>query len=282
MRRISIRRGLVFVALCIGAALAAPTSAMALSTHSATTSTPNTDGQLVATAKCAANEHVVSGGFSTPSPFDVFGDVASRAVRGGWKVSFWPSGTTTLTTYAYCAPNGQLSLSRHENQVTAGAAPSNSVATATCASGQALISGGWTYSPSTVGENSPTYRNYAKSASKWTVMSAIELEVTPAANLTAFAYCGRKVVVKVRSASSAIADGTTSATMGSATVSCHRGEMLLAGGYTTTPTPDWDNTGPDLFYSASYRSGRRSWTASASNYGGVGTITAFAYCEPKR
>ena len=54
------------VVACVGATLAAPTGAMALSTHSATATTPSGDGVLVATAKCGANERVVSGGFRSP------------------------------------------------------------------------------------------------------------------------------------------------------------------------------------------------------------------------
>lgn len=264
------RRVVIGVA-CVGAGMAAPASATALSTHSATASTPNSAGQLVATAKCGAHQHVVSGGFKTPHPYDAFGTVVSRAVKGGWNVTLFPKSTTMLTAYAYCAHNGQLSLSKDENQVTAAERKGNTVSTASC-SGETVISGGWAYSPSTGERNSPTYRDYADGAGKWTVMSVFRS--TPA-KLTAFAYCGRGVVVNVRSSTSGrIFLG------GSATASCHKGETLLSGGYTTTPTPDWHNTrGPDFFYSGSYRSGVRSWTARAGNYGMPGKITVFAYCE---
>ncbi len=54
----------------------------------------------------------------------------------------------------------------------------------------------------------------------------------------------------------------------------------MAGGYTTTPTPDYDNdTGPDIFYSASYQFAAGSWIVSGHNFSNVaGKITAFAYC----
>jgi hypothetical protein len=99
----------------------------------------------------------------------------------------------------------------------------------------------------------------------------------------ALTYCARGVTVKVRSSSTSIvAQGSVEPGTGSATASCHKGETLLAGGYTTTPTPDYfDMTGPDLFYNASHRTAVRSWTASASNYSAAaGKLTAFAYCEP--
>ena len=98
------------------------------------------------------------------------------------------------------------------------------------------------------------------------------------AKLAAFAYCQRGVTIKTRSSTS---DPIAPDSDGSATASCHKGETLLSGGYTTTPKPDWENnTGPDIFYAASYRSGARSWTARGTNFGQSGEITAFAYCKP--
>jgi hypothetical protein len=273
MRVIGVRRGMAFTAVCMGTALAAPASAMALSTHSATTTTLNSAGQLVATATCGAGEHVVSGGFLGP---DASAAVSSRAVNGdSWTVRLFPGIGNKLTTYAYCARNGQLSISAHENRVPAVTGGANTTANASCASGQTLVAGGYAFLPGLRESNSPTYRDYA-SAHTWSVMSVF---AGGTGKLAAFAYCARGVVVKVRSNSSpSIPTGGD----GSATASCHSGETLLSGGYTTTPTPDWHNmTGPDFFYGDSYRSGQRSWTARAHNYSNVaGQITAFAYCMP--
>jgi hypothetical protein len=67
----------------MGAMSGAPTGAMALSTHSATTSTPNASGELVATAGRGAAEHVVSGGFNISPRLNASdGIVVSRAVNG--------------------------------------------------------------------------------------------------------------------------------------------------------------------------------------------------------
>jgi hypothetical protein len=133
---------------------------------------------------------------------------------------------------------------------------------------------------SATGKNSPNFRDYAASASKWTVMSAF---AGGPANVTALGYCDRGVTVKVRSRSTSIAaqDGGPPG-FGSATASRLKRETLLSGGYTTTPTPDYgDKAGPDFFYNASHRSGTRSWTASADNYSAApGKLTTFAYCEP--
>jgi hypothetical protein len=271
--RTLILRSALVAAACLATLVAAPTGAMALTIHSATDTTTNSAGQLVATAKCGANEHVLSGGFKSS---DESAAVVSHAVNGdSWTVRLVPGAVNTLTVYAYCAHQGQIY--RHTQQATAGAAPINTTATAHCASGQTLVSGGYAFlSPAATQGNSPTYRDFAATARKWRVMAAIE---NIPAKLEAFAYCEKSVVVKVRSnASDPIPDDGT----GAATARCHRGETLLSGGYTTTPTPDWDNNaGPDIFYDASFRSGTRAWTARGHNYSGVaGKITAFAYCEP--
>ena len=290
MARMRISRRFAVAVACVAAMLTVPSAAMALTTHSATTSTVNPNGFLVAKARCGANERVVSGGYksSVTDPSGVA--VASRAVRGdAWKVRYWTSLTLeTLTAYAYCAHKGQLPISKQVTTVTAQAGPINNVATASCASGQTLLSGGYSLlAPQPHEENSPVYRDYAASARKWRVMAV--LKKVPG-QLEAFAYCSPGVTVKVRSASTTLAPFGGPAEVGagptgdsgSATARCHAGETLLAGGYTTTPKPDWDNhTGPDFFYSGSYRSGRRSWTASATNYSNVaGTLTVFAYCRP--
>jgi hypothetical protein len=271
--RIGISRGIAAAALCIGTALSAPTAAIAaLSTHSATASTPNSAGQLVATAKCGLGQHVVSGGFKSLTYASA---VASHAVHGdSWTVRLFPGPAKTLTTYAYCASKGNVS--QHETQVNAKHAPLNTTATAHCSAGQTLVSGGYVFigSQSQL-SNSPTFRDYASGGKAWKVMAAFAF--TPA-KLAAFAYCERGVNVKVRSASSHLIHHGGNR---SATASCRKGETLLSGGYTTTPMPDWFNVhGPDFFYYASYRSGSRSWTASAYNYSSIaGHVTAFAYCQ---
>lgn len=279
MTRMGIWRGMAVTVACAGALLVAPAGAMALTTHSATATVPNSAGVLVATAKCGANERVVSGGFKSPEGNSA---IVSRAVHGdSWTVHLYPE-SAPLTTYAYCARKGQFSVATHQQTVSVPKEAANTTAMALCASGEKLVSGGYVMSPaSATDHNSPNFRDYAASPSKWTVMSAFDL--TPS-KLTAVAYCARGVTVKMRSSSTSIpAEGPTSPPgTGSATASCHKGETLLAGGYTTTPTPDYQNqTGPDFFYNASHRSSVRSWTASASNYSAVaGKLKAFAYCEP--
>lgn len=269
------RRTAVTVAY-IATTLAAPGFAAALTTHSVTATAPNSAGILVATAKCGANEHVVSGGFKSRASSSA---IVSRAVHGNsWTVHLSPE-VPPLTTYAYCARNGQLSLSRHVHKVTTSKEGVNTTASARCASGGTVASGGYVMSPPRATDhNSPNYKDYATGVGKWTVMSVF---AQPPGNLVAFAYCTRGVSVKVRSSSRSVpADVMPNPGAGSATADCHKGETLLSGGYTTTPKPDWMNKrGPDFFYNASHRSGKRAWTASALNFSEAsGKLTAFAYC----
>jgi hypothetical protein len=273
MTRTGNWRWTAVTAACGVTALAAPAGAMALTTHSATDDTQNANGQLVATAKCGAGEHVVSGGYKGS---DSGGAVVSRAIHGdSWTVHLYPGLTDTLTTYAYCARSGRIAT--HANQATGVAPPPSTTVNASCASGETLVSGGYAFlaTPPSTQDGAATYKDYAASAHNWKVTVAFE---DVPADIKAFAYCQRDVDVKVRSKTS---DPIPDEGVGSVKASCHEGETLLAGGYTTTPKPDWDNNaGPDLFYFASHRSGSRSWTASAHNYSSVaGSITAFAYCE---
>jgi hypothetical protein len=275
------RIGLLAACAC-AAALAAPgVATAALSTHSASDSKLDSNGQLVATAKCGANEHVVSGGFNTPNASQAGGEVVSRAVGDNrWTVHLYAAKAEKLTTYAYCAPNGKLSLSERHKQVAAqtGTPTYNTVATARCGSRATAVSGGFALSRPASQSDSTTFRDYASGTNKWTVMSAFS-EPT-GATLTSFAHCAKGVVVKVHSATS---DSIPSLGHASATATCPKGQTLLSGGFTTEPTPDYNNlTGPDMYFSRSYRSGLRSWTVTATNYANVtaGTITAFAYCMP--
>ena len=249
---------------------------MALRTHSASTNTRNPSGALVATAKCGTGEHVISGGYKTTDAVDVGSAVVSRAVHGtGWTVQYFPNNTDTLTTYAYCASKG-AAVSKHEATVATEIDFANTTVTAACASGQTLVSGGYALSPST--PFSPTFTD-AASAHRWKVTLVDRgAEGGTPATLAAFAYCMRGVKVKVRSSTGSTPANRT----GSATATCHRKEALLAGGYNTTPKPDYlESTGPNSFYSASYRSAKRSWTAIAHNNSTVpGKITAYAYCMP--
>jgi hypothetical protein len=96
------------------------------------------------------------------------------------------------------------------------------------------------------------------------------------ATLIVFAYCRKGAGLKTRSASASI--GGANPRLGTATAQCRRGERLISGGY-STPVEDASDTGPNLWYYSSHKTGNRSWTVSAYDDGGLGTFTARAYCE---
>lgn len=261
-------------------AAAGSTRVPGLSTHSATSHVPDSAGQLVATAYCSPGEHVVSGGFKSSSGAYA---VASHALRSanGWIVRLYSP--TKLTTYAYCAR--YVRLSTHKGVFAAAPPPADTNAGAHCPR-RTIVSGGYALlGPQSQQSNSPTVqdsRSHPPFTPKkrrnwyWTVTTAVQH--TPA-KLAAFAYCLPRVAIDVRSSSSPlISDGGD----GSASASCRNGETLLAGGYTTAPAPNFvTHVGPELFYGASYRSGRRSWTASAHNGGSqAAKIRTFVYCQP--
>ena len=82
MASMGISRRVAVAVVCGVAALTAPTGAMALTTHSATTSTVNANGFLTATASCGANQRVVSGGYKTSLTDPSGAAVISHAVKG--------------------------------------------------------------------------------------------------------------------------------------------------------------------------------------------------------
>lgn len=281
-----ILRGAAIGTAFVAGALTAPTGAIAsdvhpaaaeappeLTAHSASTSTPNSNGELVAAANCGASEQAVSGGFKSVNPLAL---VESASSGDSWSADGYGAGK--LTTYAYCAPTGGQVAVTDASGVGFPAAqpPAKTTATATCSSGYTLFSGGFEFLNGPSEADSSTYRDYSPSAGSWTVMSVFS-SAQDSARLGATAYCGQGLAVKKRSSTSEpIAAGGGA----SATASCDKGETLLSGGFTTTPTPDWNNeSGPDTYFKASYRSAARSWTVAAHNYSAVaGAIRAFAYC----
>lgn len=260
--------------LALSAPRAAATAPAELTAHSASTSTPDSNGELTAVATCGNNQQPISGGFRSAQPLAL---VASYKGGLSWSTSGYGDGK--LTTFAYCAPDGgQVAITAAASTgYLAAQPPANTTAIATCPSGYKRFSGGFEFLNGPPSEaNSSTYRDYSPSATSWTVMSVFS-SAQDSARLGAVVYCGQGLTVNARaSASTHIAAGGGA----SATASCQTGETLLSGGFTTTPTPDWNNqSGPDTYFTASYRSAARSWTVTAHNYSAVaGAIKAFAYC----
>ena len=87
--------------LALSAPRAAATAPAELTAHSASTSTPDSNGELTAVATCGNNQQPISGGFRSAQPLAL---VASYKGGLSWSTSGYGDGK--LTTFAYCAPDG--------------------------------------------------------------------------------------------------------------------------------------------------------------------------------
>ena len=254
-------------AILAAVALAVPSLAWGLKTRTATA--PLLPGK--ATAKCKDGERVVSGGFRLPDEGQV---TISRAAKGqGWTAT--ADGEPPLTVFAYCTA-GQGVSRRSHSEIVPGPAGTQKTVAAHCGVNKSLVSGGYETVDADPGTHDlVAFKSRRAGDRKWKVTVFNDSD-TPS-RLRVFAYCLRDVDVKVRSNTDPIGQDQSD----SATARCHRGEALLSGGYITTPKSDYGNTtGPDLFYTGSYRSGRRAWTAGAHNYSDVaGRITTFVHCR---
>lgn len=254
-------------AILAAVALAVPSLAWGLKTRTATA--PTLPGK--ATAKCKDGERLVSGGFSLPDEGQV---TISRAKRQGWTAT--ADGDPPLTVFAYCTTG--RGVSRHSNSETVpGPAGTQQTVAAHCDANESLVSGGYETVDADPGTHDlVAFKSRRAGDRRWKV--TVFNDSDTASKLRVFAYCKRDVDVKVRSKSDPIGANQS----GSVTARCHRGEGLLSGGYITTPKSDYNNTtGPDLFYTRSYRSGRRAWTAAAHNYSNIaGRITTSVHCKP--
>jgi hypothetical protein len=221
---------------------------------------------------------VVSGGYYSPLSSPSAAVVSRKSGRRKWTVTV-DNQHGELTVIAYCRRKRGVSTASASVSVS-GAGNKQGSTTATCPRGRTLVSGGHeTVDPGLAPANDLTaFTSHRLAPRGW------ETEVVnnhPAAStLNVFAYCQRRGKVKERAASVPISANSN----GSATATCHADEEVISGGYATSPATDWFNaSGPDLFYGQSYRSARRSWTASAHNYSNVGgTLTALAYCGKQR
>ncbi len=177
--------------------------------------------------------------------------------------------------FAYCT-GGQGVFRSFRSETVPGPAGTKESVAARCDANKSLVSGGYETVDADPGTHDLVAFKSRRTGDRTWKVTVFNDSDTPS-KLKVFAYCKRDVDVKVRSNSDPIASDQSD----SATARCHRGESLLSGGYTTTPKSDYANTtGPDLFYTGSYKSGRRAWTAAAHNYSDVaGRITTFVYCK---
>ena len=185
------------------------------------------DGFQTGVATCPDGERVVSGGFS--------GSQANYALinRAEGKKAWMVKGSFFLpaTVYAYCSPRLKVDVAEETKKFSGSGALKVS---AECAKGLDPVAGGWEYlDPAS---NSPVFTS-APSGSRWTV-GGFQGGST-AKKLRAFAYCARGDNRVDKSSEPMPADDTATGLAGCG------GDALLAGGFKTTPKPDFDNlSGP--------------------------------------
>jgi hypothetical protein len=93
---------------------------------------------------------------------------------------------------------------------------------------------------------------------------------------SATAYCD-SIPGRVTERSAVGATSTSNSAPSTATATCPRGRVAIAGGFSLTPGPGPGFAYPSVF--ENYRSGKRSWTASAAPYTQAQVqITSYAYC----
>ncbi len=266
-------KGKFFAAIVGGAALLAlpPGTAFGLTTHEVTTTTV-TDNLMTATANCDPGEKVVSGGFETD--FENYVQASRAQGDGAWTATVFQSGgTASLTVSANCTDGPGVSGHSVKKRISDNGERQGSVKV-NCGSNKSMVAGGYETVNVESGVHDLTAFKSRATGAKWQISA---VNGAGDAHLKAFAYCRQGGEVKERSDSAPIAADAED----TATATCHQGEELLSGGYSTSPKTDYNNaTGPDFFYNQSFRSGNRAWTASAHNYSNVGgTLTALAYCK---
>jgi hypothetical protein len=272
----------VAVAACLlFGAVTGGAAAAGLKTKSKTVTVPG-DTTTGATAKCKQHQVVVSGGFQAEHSENVFIFPHTAKSKGARKYTTLASNvgdeSGTWTAFAYCRSGERLE--KRETSVTIPAAPglfgvSTKTATAKCKQGTKVLSGGFE-GQAVNGAFIQPYESRKDGGRKWTV-SAGNYQGS-SGTLTAYAFCADEHGLKTKSAS------TTKLAQSPGTVSakCEKGQRAVSGGF---DNPDF---GPDFFSDpqvtpyTSMRVGKRQWTVSAFAFGiGGGTLTAYAYCEPK-
>jgi hypothetical protein len=155
----------------------------------------------IATATCPSGTRVLSGGYSTPgndptmTGADVVAFSSHKSGKKSWQVSAANLGgiSGSITAYAYCR-EGKAVKTRQASGAVSAFMPlftfGTGTVTASCKSGERVLSGGFDNPGVIVFQGSPApYRSF-KSGRNWTVAEANRAFST--GTLTVFAYCEKK------------------------------------------------------------------------------------------
>jgi hypothetical protein len=184
-----------------------------------------------------------------------------------------------LVTAALAVAGTKLKTSSATGTAKVGDSPT---ATAKCKKGTKAASGGFeSLSDTPTGLGGEIHESRRDGRRKWTGSS---FNPGSGSTLTVFAYC-RDEKVKSASADVAIAADVdpdpVALPTGTATATCPRGTKVISGGF---DNPDFSfiggSSGTDIRPYESFKSGKRTWTVSASDRGDEGgTLVAYAYCH---
>jgi hypothetical protein len=259
-------------AVALFALCASASAASSLHVRTATDTTA-TGGLLSATAHCPADEHVVSGGFSGAPLAYVLSSY--RSDPRSWTVVLDANSEgPDLTVSAYCSSHIAPSVASKSGTITAsgnrlgGSMPS-------CNGADQVVAGGFkTVEPSADRHEISAYVSRRADAATWQLKF---VDIKRKADFIAYAYCtGHELITYDPSQS----DSFLHNAQGSVASQCPTG-FLLAGGYATSPKPDYyDAARQDLYYSESERTAGETWSVTGHNFSNVGgTLTAYAYCQ---
>jgi hypothetical protein len=217
------------------------------------------------TAECPKGKHVVSGGFTTPERGFA---LTNRAVSDReWTVV---ADSDSLTVFAYCSAKINVAAETKDIAIDPKSGAQHT-ATARCGRGRTALAGGWDFEDQVA--NTPVFKSRRVSERAWSVTAFNGGNE----EMTAIVYCANVGDTAIRSKRSARVPPEGD---GRVTARCHKGEELLGGGFSTSPKSDYSNTtGPDFFYAASRRRGKRGWATAVHNYSDRGgRIKASAIC----
>jgi hypothetical protein len=182
-------------------------------------------------------------------------------------------GALTLTVGIGVATGAKLKTKSASTTIAIGDTGS---ATAQCEQGTKAISGGFEGEAGIENPSDPFVTPYMSRRDGGRQWTSAGMNFEDPGDITSFAYC-RDQKVKTADASTTMPAFDESAT---ATATCPRGTKAISGGF---DNPDFgfnEFVGPGIFPTASQKSGKRSWTVSATNLGNdSGELNASVNCR---
>jgi hypothetical protein len=280
--RITALVPLALAVILLGTALLAG-SAQALTLRSQTYQLNGVDAKPRLTVRCPGKKALPYSGGMLTDPLGPNGDgvyphsYERLGVQRGWHVTpvlYAPtlqgSVSRSVTLQVVCGPRLGPVSSPHS---TVFVAPGQTrTATATCPRGNRLLTGGFQRSNFITRGGNYVTESRAATDRSWQVSGSAFGKF--GGELTAIAYClrSRSALISEVASQTSLPVGQSAT---STTAACPPGSLMVAGGFSTSPT------GPALVSSA-YFNPDGSWAATAFNeFGPAATLSAHGYCMTK-